>query len=289
MIFLYAPKYRFSGSTVMRGDQLSSIISKAIGNNYTVDFKPLNSGYRNSILFMTKSAVFTVSIDELDSLSDKGNILLFDANDGILDESKIKFADVIVASSSIALDGYSNKYPNKEVVLIDHHVDPRIHQGRRIEGDKPKIGYFGEPTNTILTDKLSNLIDVFHVDTSSQDNISWIKHINKYNVHYAVRNKRDFDDFKPATKIFTAAYCRANVIIQESETEALRWLGEEYPYIIRGEVSGSSIENMVEKVINTYKKHEWYKGLESMDYIRNKLTNERIVGQFSHLLDILNR
>lgn len=173
LIFVYAPKNRFSGSTVMRGEQLSSIINRAaIGKDYTIGFKPLNSGFRNSILFMTKSAVSTVSVDELDNLSNKGNVLLFDANDGILDESKIKFADVIVASSSIALEGYSNRYPDKKVVLIDHHVDPRIHPGRKTEYDKPKIGYFGEPTNTILTDKISNLIDVFHVDTSSQDNVS---------------------------------------------------------------------------------------------------------------------
>lgn len=104
-----------------------------------------------------------------------------------------------------------------------------------------------------------------------------------------MRNRRDFDDFKPATKIFTAAYCRANVIVQESEAEAIRWLGEKYPYIIRGEVSDASIENMVERVFNTYKKDEWYQSLESMDSIRNKLTNERVINQFSRMLDTLNR
>ena len=290
VFFVYSPNYRFGGGTVMRGEQLSSIVKKRIDKKYKVSFKPSTCDFRNSILFMTKMAVFTTSVDRLEELLNKGNKLLFDANDGKIDNEKVQLATAIIVSSSVGLEEYRKRYPNKNIFLIDHHVDPRIKPMKHTDTGNFRIGYFGEPTNTIITERIENIVDIIPIDTSSQKNIKWLDTMPYYNVHYAVRNKREFDDFKPATKVFTAAYCNSNIIIQDTEEEALRWLGNDYPYLIKGDPTEGNILDMLQKIRTDYKQdnQNWRYGLSVTKRINKQLTNDHISKQFFRMLKKLD-
>lgn len=288
VVFVFSPQYRYGGGTVMRGEQLSQIIASSKFNDYRVLFEPATNKFKNRLLFMTKMAVTTASIEDLNVLAKNNNILLFDANDGRIDDEKIKHADAIIVSSKTGLVNYRDRYPGKKVVLIDHHVDPRIYPNSTRDDSAPSIGYFGEPANAIITENISKLVDIIPVDTSSQDNMRWLDKIANYSIHYAVRKRQNFDDYRPATKIFTAAYCGANVIVQESEEEAIGWLGGDYPYIIKGNPTEQSIIEMLVKATDSFGGDEWGRGLDIMRNIRSTMTNDRIIEQFRGLLKDLD-
>ena len=288
LYFLFSSKYRYGGSTVMRGKQLSVMAKKNLRKEYDVKFVTMNQPFKDSYLFFTKMAMQESTEGQLIQFKKDNNKIFFDVNDGKIDENKIKYADSIVVSSSVGSREYKKRYPNKRIILVDHHVDPRI-KPLREKGEKrkeAKIGYFGELTNTIVSERIAEIVDVIPVNTASQNDLSWIKQIRKYNVHYAVRKKQVFDDFKPATKVFTAAYMGANVIIQDTEEEAVSWLGQDYPYIIKGGISEDNIIKTIQDVRSDYGNEQWSYGLEVMAEIKNKLTEDGIMSQLRELLEI---
>lgn len=273
--FVYSESSRHYGSTVMRGEQLSKITQKALGKR--VYFTSTDYQYKNCILYLTKWAVYTLGVQDLQKLKAKQNKLIFDLVDGELPASKIKFADVVVAASGSIYQKYRRFLPKSvKIVLIDHHVDPRI---KFVDSGAPprklKIGYFGELTNTVITPRIKEQVDFIPVSTTTQNN-EWFKELSKYNLHYAIRQKRDVYPNKPFIKGFTAAYCDANIIIQASEKEAIKWLGKDYPYLLKGKVTEEKILKMLDYINKSYGSSEWKRGLLIMRGIRRKISEERI-------------
>src|SRR3990167_10211775 len=87
--FVYSESTQNYGSTVMRGKQLSKITQKALRKR--VYFTSTDYQYRNCILFLTKWAIYKLSLKELQKLKTNQNILIFDLVDGELLTKKIKF------------------------------------------------------------------------------------------------------------------------------------------------------------------------------------------------------
>lgn len=288
VVFMYSHRYTEGGGTVMRGYQLSGIMRKHLGDKYKVSYLPIGKYPKSNVIFMPKMTIFTINKLQLRLLKSLGNRIVFDPIDERIPDEKLQFADCIVAASREAVNVYIERYPEKYIATIDHHVDPRINMSvHRLK--KPNIGYFGEPANTIITPAIQKYVDVWRVDTSSQKETEWINKISSYNVHYAIRKTRDLDDCKPATKIFTAARCNANVIVQDTEKEAIRWLGDGYPYIIRGKVTESSILEMLEYVRNSYGSEEWRSALKVMDSINERVSDVNIANQVDIVLTKLSR
>jgi hypothetical protein len=238
VFFMYAPEYKEGGSTVMRSFQLAEIMKRHYGNQYLVknvsSATPIIFAPRRGVCICVKMAIIDSTSQYLKALKTRGNIIVFDPVDAIVPDEKMEIADGILASSLEGYDFYKRKYPRKRVFLVNHHVDPRI---TPVEQAGLSIGYFGELGNTIITEAIKNKVDFVSVDTSSQNNLDWLNALSGCSAHYAIRKRQDFDGFKPATKVFTAARCNAIVIIQDSEKEAVRWLGLDYPYLIHGDVT----------------------------------------------------
>ena len=76
---------------------------------------------------------------------------------------------------------------------------------------------------------------------------NWFDRLRHCNVHYAVRNRRPIDGFKPFLKGFTAAQCHANIIVPKTEGDAIYYLGSDYPYLLEDDGLGSVLE-MIERV-----------------------------------------
>ena len=285
--FTYFPLYREGGGTTMRSEQLSQIVKpkmKELG--FKVNYTKIDDKYENSIIYMPKMVILTSSDKLLSKLKEKNNILIFDPIDGKSPDELMKYADVVVAASWEGYIFYKEKYHNKMIFRIDHHVDPRIRP--QCTHEAFKVGYFGNLSNTIITDNIQKAVDVFPVDTSSQKDLSWMKKMPSYSLHYAVRRYKDNDGLKPATKIFTAARCGANIIIQRSETEAVHWLGQDYPYIC-DDTSEKSILKTIEYARSTCGEEQWNKGLRTMKNIDKAISYESISRQFNDMVQELRR
>lgn len=275
--FIYSESSRHYGSTVMRGEQLSKIAQKALGKR--VYFTSTDYQYKNCILFLTKWAIYKLNEKDLQELKMRQNKLIFDLVDGELPTNKIKFADVVVAAAdSIYQKNKRSLLKSVKVVLIDHHVDPRIRfVDWSIRPKKLKVGYFGELINTLITPKIKQWVDFIPVSNTTQ-NDDWFKELPKYNLHYAIRQKRDVYPSKPFLKGFTAAHCDANILIQASEKEAIKWLGKDYPYLLRGKVTEEKILKLLDHIQKSYGSKEWERGLVIMRGIRAK-TSEKSIGK----------
>jgi len=194
------------------------------------------------------------------------------------------YADIVVAASETIYKGYKKTLPSSvKVILVNHNVDSRL---KMLDWSKrPKTlhaGYFGELINVVVTPEIKKRVDIMPVDNTKQNNY-WLKELPKYNLHYAIRQTRDVYPNKPFLKGFTAAHCGANILIQDSEKEAVRWLGKDYPYLLHGKVTEKRILEMLEYTKKSFGSKEWKRGLEIMHTIREKTSEEAIGKQLVKL------
>jgi hypothetical protein len=281
--FVYAEEYKFLGSTIMRGEQLSSIAEQYVRED--IAYVPLTKGLRNSSLFLTKGCLLSLSRDDVRLLKRRGNRLFFDPVDSVLPDFTNDFADVIVAASKVAEEQYRINFPGKNILRVDHHVDPRIKERTaRTEQSPLSIGYFGEPVNTIITPRIRQKVTFTHVDTLKQ-NPAWIKDLSRYNCHYAIRSKAKENVIKPFLKGFTAAKCGANILIQErGQEEAVHWLGNDYPFLLSGAVNEQNILRAISRLERSFGSTEWRRGLAIMEHIKQQVSDKNIALQLQQLL-----
>lgn len=286
IIFLYSEKYANSGSTVMRGKQLSSLIKEHFSGRREVTYSANAGEIKNSILFLTKGYIKDSSISDLERLKSAGNILLCDFVDDIPDKEKVDIVDALIASSISSYKYYMTSMAHIPSFHITHHVDPRIL--RKIK-DHPRefisceIGYFGELLNTQYEDKINHLVSFHNVDTSKQET-SWIKRVTDYNCHYAVRKRRGIDGFKPFLKGFTAAATGSNIIIQENEGDTAYYLGHDYPYLVSETPSEDEVISLIHRIKDGYKSTEWNYALSIMQDVNHRSSNNHIISEFESLI-----
>src|SRR3989344_8934908 len=148
--FIYAEPYQYFASSVMRGEQLSTIAKKFLSER--VRFTSTDYQYQNCTLYLTQWAVYSLTDKDYQKLKSRNNILIFDTIDGSPPVSKIKYADIIIASSQTIYKNYKKVLPKAlKIFLIDHHADPRIKLLDR--SNRPstlQVGYFGEHINTFI-------------------------------------------------------------------------------------------------------------------------------------------
>jgi len=286
--FVYAEQYRYFGTTVLRGEQLSKIAEKALGQK--IYFTSTDYRYKNCTLFLTKRAIEVLSHEGLKRLKDNQNRLIFDPVDWIMGEGWLGHADILIAISQEMFEMYKKKLPSSQkIVLVNHNVDSRLKKLDWSElPTKLSVGYFGELRSTFLTSKIEQLVDVFPVDNGRQNDY-WMKQLPNYNLHYAIRQKYEVYPIKPFIKGFTAAHCDANILIQDSEKEAVRWLGKDYPYLLRGKVTEKKILEMLKYAKKSFGSKEWNRGLEIMDGVREKTSEEAIGKQLVELFAEVDR
>lgn len=278
--FVYSDTSRYYGSTVMRGEQLSKIAQKALYPS-KVYFTSTDYNYKNCILFLPKWSIFAFTLKELRQLKERGNKLIFDpvdAIDYILTSKRLKYADIVIAISETIYQNYKDAFPpNIKFVLVNHNVDLRLKKLDWFKRSKTfRVGYFGEAISAIITPKIKRRVNFVWVDTIQQNN-DWFNELPRYNLHYAIRQLRNAYPNKPFMKGFVAAHCGANILIQDSEKEAVRWLGKNYPYLLKGKVTEKKILEMLKYAEKTFGTKVWKRGLKVMEKIK-KQTSEKVIG-----------
>jgi hypothetical protein len=217
----------------------------------------------------------------LTELSSRGNIILLDPVDNPLDTAKADLADGVIAASLEAFDAYEMQ--GLPTHLVNHHVDIRLPRDITPSTTTLSCGYFGELINTVMTDKIAERVDFIHVDTGKQTT-DWLTKPQLYNLHYAVRSN-NVEAFKPFLKGFTAAACGANLLIQRDQKEAVRWLGDDYPYLLDPNPSEQDVLYMLDKIDRTFGGREWHEANKHMEKIRMAVSDDAIAAEFAAMLD----
>jgi len=283
--FVYSKRFANTGSSLMRGKQLSEIASKYAPKNFDIQYSPIDTGFRNCILVLTKGVIKEVTSEQLIQLKSDNNFLMFDVVDDPVPPQRVKYADVLLAASVTAYKDYRKKLPEIKSHLVNHHVDPRIKKIEfRHSFETATAAYFGLLQNTFISNRIKKEVDFFDIDTSKKQT-QWIDNLNKYNVHYAIRKGVKENAHKPFLKGFTAAHCNSNILIQSNEKEAVEWLGEDYPFLIKGELNELNILEMLNFIRASFSKNDWVRGLEIMRHVKAKTSEESIGRQLKDLFE----
>ncbi len=279
--FFYTPQTAVSGTSVMRGGQLSNLVERSGVMDREITFQPLDLGARSSDLFLTKGAARSVTPEQISRWRRRGCRVFLDPVDEDVADEVAAVADCVVAASVSAQGAYQDRWPHTRIARIDHHVDPRVRDVLATSGGEDAetlvARYFGESVNTIITERISSLVGFVQVDTSRQDD-TWIRNVPGANLHYAMRRRRALDRHKPFLKGFTAAAAGANILIGRDEAEAVHWLPDDYPYWVSSTDEESIIEAL-EHARATFMGQEWRRAQEAMRDIAARTTDERIIRQ----------
>lgn len=278
--FVYAPAFAGAGSTVMRGGQLAGIAARNGLGDRSVEYVPLSATFRRADLFLTKGVLKTVDRSVLASWRRQGNRLFADPVDEGISDDVVDGVDAIVAASRTAYDAYRQRWPSARVEIIDHHVDPRVTAVMSRSHDPlnvPRFGYFGEAINTIRSKRIARTVEFVDVSTSRPGD-EWIDRLPGFNAHYAVRRTRELDHYKPFLKGFTAAACRAVILIQADQEEAQRWLPADYPFWLHGKATEPAIIDAIEHMHASFGTDAWARAEAAMRDIE-EATSPRAIGQ----------
>ncbi|WOQ68805.1 hypothetical protein RYJ27_08790 [Microbacterium limosum] len=285
LVFVVEPRFAESGTSVMRGQQLSEIAQSSGLSSRTISCAPVDPSIRRSDIFLTKGVMKTGDLDLWKRWRRQGNRLFLDPVDEGINDALIDAVDVVVAASMSAYDAYRTEFPRADIRLLNHHVDPRVAEALQRHSDKPLqtgIGYFGEPVNTVRTDRIADHVTFVPVSTARQDT-GWLESIAAFDMHYAIRRPRALDHHKPFLKGFTAAACGANILIQRGQPEAARWLPPEYPFWVETDPDEAAILRAIEQAEASRGGPEWRAGLDAMRSIASRTSPAAIGSELEAL------
>lgn len=277
--FLYHPAHQNSGSTVMRGEQLSRMVAEAITDREVSYSTGL--GWAGRVLFLTKGFIEKSSVADLEGLRRRGNYLIADFVDAIPNEEKGAVMHAFAAASLASYVDYASRFPDAQIFNLTHHVDPRIKAGNEAMGFCP--GYIGEEVNAVWTEAIREQVNVVPVSTKVRQE-SWLQQMRGYNLHYAVRQTRDIDGFKPFLKGFTAARCGAPIITQKSVGDAVYYLGDDYPYFLPDAPGEDEILGMIDRARQGFGGAEWKCAGDRMRDLAERTSQRAIVAEFKQIL-----
>ncbi|TQE93408.1 MAG: DUF616 domain-containing protein, partial [Spiribacter salinus] len=258
LTFLYHPSAAGSGSTVLRGQQLSELVKARYEGERDVRYVSDPSELHDEVVILTKGVLKATSPEALRDLR-RHNIVVADFVDEPPRRDLIPEIDMLMASSLCGYRDYLTMFPDVPAFHVTHHVDTRIPRREEAPDDRFRAGYFGELVNTIRDERIEAVVDFNLVDTS-RPNEDWIGSLEGYNFHYAFRRVRDIDGAKPFLKGFVAAHCGANMMIQRSAGDAMFYLGADYPYLMPDEAGPEEIAVALEEAQESVGGPDWRYG-----------------------------
>lgn len=276
--FLYDLINAQKGSTILRSHQVYEIV-KGEGSVLPLHITHDSSGIKNSIVIMDKYSSTFASRAMLRKLREANNILISDPVDDEIIVEKYSQFDGLIASSIKQYAYFKEHFPKMTIAYLFHHADIRLPK-KLAPQDEFKAAYFGEPSNMYDFPGLNEWIQPVPVDTSKQK-LGWMSSIANYNFHYAVRSKGYSERvFKPFTKGFTAAHFGANILVHADDGDAGIYLGTQYPFLLKGELSPKAVIEMMTFARESFSSETWRKGLSVMEEIKNKTDPAKLKDNF---------
>lgn len=233
---------------------------------------------RNSIVIVEKELVNRRKL--LLYLRMLGNTVLVDLVDGRLKPDRLWLVDGIICCSRRGEKAYRSSQQKVPVYFVQHCLDPRL-PAVIPPADRLHTWYFGAPQNLYLPESVAGQVRTSITErTDKSPATQWLSDLPQANFHYAVRGKMKSYTHKPFLKGFIAAHCSSNIMIHEGDGDAAFYLGEGYPYLLRGELTPEAIRACHDKAEREFGGPVWNQGLAVMDKIRSSCTAEVVASQF---------
>jgi hypothetical protein len=284
LVFVYHAKHQDVASTVMRSKQLCEIARRSLNapwNAHYVSDEQLHE-IKNSVVILSKGYCQEALPETIEQARRRDNIVCADYVDAPVDTEIASTIDLMISSSVGQYESLLKG--NYKSTLITHHVDPGI-ADITAQTDYLSFGYYGEMANVKHAADLMGHVDFCHLNTKTTGPV-WIDRLRHANVHYAVRQPRAIDGFKPFLKGFTAAHCGANILVNRQEGDAVHYLTTDYPYLLE-DTSLKSVLGMIEKIRESFGSREWFEGLEIMKSVRVRSSDEQVGREISALLELV--
>ena len=299
IIFAFKGRLRGTGSRYMRCDQLADFTRRSYGETYDIcvdvlphpqhkpaRWKKFLKLAEGAVVISLKGSTDILSDEELGELRNTASGLAIDHVDSFSGGGVFVKADLHIAASQASENFMFKKcerialrdgFEIPRIALVDHHADERIKATPQPAGTNLKIAYIGDSENTFVPSEIeSDMLD-FSVDAQTDFEMA-LSEIPKAHIHYAVRGETKLRQPKPFTKGFTAALANRNVICTPEVHDALRFLGENYPFMSRNS-SKSSILEVVEFARQSIGSSEWNEGLVAMREMREHVRPENVSRQ----------
>lgn len=282
--FIYADKYRQAGSTVMRGEQLSSMLRNHYQGKRNVVYTN-KTNITGQIIVLTKGFLKQATPELIHKLA-KSNYVIADFVDEPPSIDLVNSVDALMASSLCGYRDYLGKFSDKAAFHVTHHVDIRLAKHIKIPQGDFRAAYFGELVNTVRDELIDQYVSFNLVDTSTKSD-SWIDELQNYNFHYATRRVRGIDGAKPFLKGFIAAHCGANMMIQKSAGDARYYLGHDYPYLLPEDATPTEILAALEVARESFGSATWRYGLEIMQEVKARSCEQHVLLEFERMLQAI--
>jgi hypothetical protein len=232
-------------------------------------------GWENSIIILHKSMFTDLRLRQ--RLKENGNVILLDVIDGVIDD--VLYADGILCCSHKAHSYYKKKYSKFPVFFVEQGVDPRVPKMQTLLPEFSAY-YFGDIVNFQIFNSVFQYVRPCFTYANNTVYQDWLSYLPKANFHYAVRPPSGKNIFKPFIKGGIAAYCASNMLIHKDDGDAAYYLGNDYPYLIREDLSENTVLEYLRKAREEYGGAEWNRGLSIMADVKEQFAPQRIAGQF---------
>lgn len=285
--FLYGKGKLHFGATLLRSLQLSELIAARFPDDYEVTFTEDIAAVQGQVVIVNAIPLHQYDVDELANLAARNIALIGDWLDRKVYPEKVNVLSANMAFCLRQAFDLSRILPERPTFHVTHHVNTAIPSISPPQ-DRLRIGYFGALYNTWCPGSLTKAIDI--VDVRYSDEV-WIQNLSRYNCHWLVRVEPPGHlslkgGWKPFLKGFVAARCGSPVITTRDDSQAIHYLGDDYPFYADG-VTAADLESAYARVSDAFGGPDWQMAIEIMRQTAERSSNEQVCLEFKTMLDTL--
>jgi hypothetical protein len=291
------------GSAKMRSVDLARIVAPHLGSRLRARVISMpgratpvlqrlwaRSRRNGGLYFMTKSS-FPMDAEAAALLKARSHGLCLDYVDHDLALIASELADVHVCASYAqqdrihALQAAGRFAPGPTHVIL-HNADSALYGLHPDHRASFSAVYCGNQANTRIPAALRG--EVTLMDASKPRRMKrGISRLPDYALHYAVRDTGAVrpDVIKPFTKGVTAAVCHANVVTGRDAPDAVRLLGEDYPFLVKG-TTDDEVTDAFLRAKAAFGGPVWRQGLDAMARLRNDVSGPALAAQLRQMAEL---
>jgi hypothetical protein len=242
---------------------------------------------KGGIYFFTKSAQ-SIDPEAADIMRRRSRGIALDYVDSDLTLAVSRKADVHICSSfaqedrikALQAQGAFAPGPTKVILHNPSHDLYALSVPRR---DQFATVYFGTPSVTRIPEALASQITV--LDTRNHASfLAALPELARFPLHYCFRKDREIPGLvvKPFTKGITAAMCGVNLITSRDVPDAVRLLGNDYPFFADGN-SDAGILDAHSRARTLFNSPEWAVGLERLAALKEEVSGPSLAQRVQEL------
>jgi hypothetical protein len=280
--FVYEPSHAGFAATVLRGEQLSAMLGRQLSDIYDVIYTSDTRDLQDHVVVLNKWSLWVRKPAEIAALRARNIAVIAGWDDGQPDAAKVAVVDAQMVLSIRQTVDLSRRFPKVPTFFVSIRPNDSI-PAIAPPMDRLRTGYFGELINTIRPESLAHMVELNGIDSTSATT-SWVDALHNYNAHWIVRRRHAFDGYKPFLKGFVAARCGSVVIADRNDGDVAYYLGDDYPFYVRG-LDAAQLELDMVEFAQAFGGPEWRKAQEIMAQVAERCADGQICSEFRTMID----